>query len=377
MIKAKKNNVILKSNVSIEDYAQTLADLKKKIQEAQTRAIFSVNKELIKLYWEIGQTLDEKQKVSKWGSNIIEGLAKDLQNEFPGIAGFSRTNIFRMKAFYLAYEKVPQAVGLIYDLPIFRVPWGHNAVLLDKVKNIQERLWYAQKAIENGWTRIALETYIESKLYSREGKAITNFERILPNPDSRMAQQSFKDPYKFDFLTLEVEHVEHELEQGLVDNIQKLLIEMGKGFAFVGRQYHLAIGNKDCYIDLLFYHLKLKCYVVVELKAREFDPKDAGQINFYLSAVDDLLRQPEDKPTIGLILCKSKDNLIAEYALRDINKPIGIADYEPELITKLPKDLKNNLPTVAEIEAEFEKKQALASIEKKQLKKKLKTIKSQ
>ncbi len=232
-------------------------------------------------------------------------------------------------------------------------------MLFQKLKSTKEQLWYAQKAIEYGWSRNALETWIKSDLYSREGKAINNFTQRLPSPDSSMAQQAFKDPYVFDFLTLQDKHIEHDIEQGLIENVQKLLLEMGMGFSFVGRQYHLAVGDSDYYIDLLFYHLKLRCFVVVELKARKFDPKDAGQLNFYLSVVDELLKHPDDKPTIGLLLCKTKNNLVAEYALRGINKPIGIAEYETEIIKKLPKEFKSSLPTIEKIEAELEKQEIL------------------
>ncbi|HSW74127.1 MAG TPA: PDDEXK nuclease domain-containing protein, partial [Candidatus Limnocylindria bacterium] len=241
------------------------------------------------------------------------------------------------------------------DLPIFKIPWGHNVVLIEKVKDLKIRLWYAQKTIENGWSRSVLEMWIKSDLYRRDGKAITNFKRTLPMPQSDMAQQSLKDPYIFDFLTLHEQHVEHDIEQGLIENVQKLLLELGKGFALVGRQYHLEVGNKDYYIDLLFYHFKLDCFVVVELKAREFDPRDAGQLNFYLTAVDEQLRGTGDKPTIGLLLCKSKNSIVAEYALRDINKPIGVAEYETAITKKLPKKLESSLPTIKELEAEFAK----------------------
>src|SRR5580765_3755335 len=217
--------------ISMTDYAQTVSAIKSHIQQAQIKAVLSANKELIKLYWSIGKIIAEKQKTSGWGSSTIEKLAHDLQSAFPGLQGFSRTNLFRMRAFYLEYEKVPQPVGQIETLPIYSIPWGHNAVLLEQVKNLDQRLWYAQKAIENGWSRSMLETWIKSDLYNREGKAVTNFKRTLPTPHSDMAQQSLKDPYVFDFLTLHEEHVERDIEQGLIDNVQKLLLEMGKGFA--------------------------------------------------------------------------------------------------------------------------------------------------
>lgn len=352
-----------------KEYIEALKEINKQILQSRSEAISSINFSLNKRNWLIGKIIVEKQTAYKWGSNFLDNLAQDIEKMYPGIEGFSRTNIFRMKAFFEAYQNNPTAVGLLESEAIFKIPWGHNAVLLEKVKVAQERIWYAQKSIENGWSRSMLDTFIKSNLYKREGKAITNFKKTLPAPQSDMAQQSLKDPYIFDFLTLRDDHLEHDLEQGLIDHVQKLLLEMGKGFALVGRQYHLEIKNKDFYIDLLFYHFKLKCFVVVELKSREFDPKDAGQINFYLSAVDDLVRSPEDKPTIGLLLCKTKDNFMAEYALRNLSSPIGVAEYETAMLKKLPKGLKSSLPTIEEIEAEFEKQTEEIKIKKKVKKK--------
>jgi predicted nuclease of restriction endonuclease-like (RecB) superfamily len=345
-----------------QEYVQTLIAIKDHIQQAQVRAVLAANTELIKLYWTIGQAITQKQEQYGWGSSVIEQLARDLQAAFPGLNGFSRSNLFYIRSFYQSYEKVQQAVGQLNDLPICRIPWGHNVVLLNKLQDVEARLWYAKKAIENGWSRSTLELQIKNKAYVREGKAITNFVNTLPAPHSALAQQSFKDPYIFDFLTLHDDFVERDIEQGMINHVQQLLLELGKGFAFISRQYHIEVGGKDFYIDLLFYHLKLRCYIVVELKAREFDPRDAGQLNFYLSAVDDLLRHPDDKPTIGLLLCKSKNNIVAEYALRDIKKPIGVAEYEVEITKKLPKDLKSSLPTVQEIESELHKKEIAAEL---------------
>lgn len=257
-----------------------------------------------------------------------------------------------------------QAATQLENLPIFNIPWFHNVVIMQKIKGIQERLWYAQKAIEYGWSRSALEDWIESDVYNREGKAITNFKQTLANPDSDIAQQSLKDPYIFDFLTLHDKHVERDIEQGLMDHLPKLLLELGKGFSFIGRQYHLEVAEEDYYIDLLFYNFKSHRFVVVELKAGKFNPKDIGQLNFYLSAVDDMLRQPGDNPTIGLLLCKTKNNLTVEYALQDINKPIGVADYKAKIMKNLPRDLKSSLPTVEELEAELEKHTELAKKQK-------------
>jgi len=363
---------IKSSSVSIKDYANVLLSIKKQIQESQVKAALAANKELIKLYWSIGKTIAAKQKESGWGSGVIERLANDLQNEFPGIEGFSRTNIFRMRAFYEAYQKIPQLVGQIEELPIFNIPWGHNAVLVEKIKDLNLKLWYAQKAIENGWSRSMLETWIKSKLHSRQGKAVTNFSRTLPVPHSDIAQQSLKDPYLFDFLTLQEEHIERDVEQGLIDHIQSFLLELGKDFSFVGRQYHIEVEGDDYYFDLLFYHLKLRCYIVIELKSTAFKPEYAGKLNFYLSAVDDLLRHKDDAPTIGLLLCKTKKNFTVEYALRGINKPIGVADYEAKIIRNLPKNLKSSLPTIEEIEAEFEKREILSDRKAKSRKSKKK-----
>lgn len=271
-----------------------------------------------------------------------------------------------MRAFYLAYEKmrpsgskVSQAVTLNDELPIFNIPWGHNVMLINKIDNNEQRLWYAQKTIDHGWSRTMLESWIKSDLYHREGKAISNFQKTLPTPQSDLAHQSLKDPYLFDFLTLHREHLEKELEHGLIDHIQSFLIQLGQGFAFAGRQYHLVVDEKDYYIDLLFYNYKLRCFVVVELKAREFDPRDTGQISFYLAAIDDTLKHPDDNPTIGLLLCKSKKNLTVEYALRSNSSPIGVASYETQIFEHLPKEFKGSLPTVEEIEAELEKQEIL------------------
>jgi len=357
----KTNNVVTPK----KDYVSVLLEIRNQIGQSQMEAITAINVVLNKRNLSVGKIITEKQNKYKWGSNFLENLAKDLQNMYPGNSGFSAANIYRMKAFYQAYKNIRTAVREIDKLPIFTIPWGHNVVLLQKLKNVDERLWYAQKSIEEGWSRISLEKQIKYDLYGRKGKAISNFKKTLIHPDSTMAQEAFKDPYIFDFLKLQEEHVEYELEQGLIDNVQKMLLELGKGFALVGRQYHLYIGDKDYYLDLLFYHLKLRCYVVVELKSCEFIAEHAGKLNFYLSAVDDLVRSPEDKPTIGLLLCKSKNNFTAEYALRDINKPIGVAEYETEIMKKLPKTLKSSLPTIEEIEAELEKNEILAKVTRK------------
>ena len=344
-----------KTDIIPSGYKDLLNDLKERIRSSQLKAAVKVNQELIKLYFEIGKKIVKKQSQDKWGSKIIEKLCKDLQNLFPGIKGFSRSNILYMKAFYLAYEKVQQAVGQFEKLPIFRIPWGHNIALITRIKDGKKRLWYAEMIIQEGWSRSYLADVIKSNYYKRWGKAITNFQERLPEPQSNLAQETLKDPYNFDFIELADGYREKELEQGLIDHIEKFLIELGQGFAFIGRQYHIEVGKKDYYIDLLFYHLKLRCYCVIELKNTAFQPEHAGKMNFYLSAVDDRIKQKKDNPSIGMILCKTKDNFTAEYALRDIHKPIGIAEYETKIIKSLPENLKGSLPTIEEIEAEFSK----------------------
>ena len=331
---------------TVQGYAEFLTELKNRIRQAQVRAGLSVNKELIVLYWQIGQDILDRQKSMGWGAKIIDKLAVDLRSSFPEMKGFSPRNLKYMRAFAEAYPDfafVQQAAA--------QIPWFHNCILLDKVKNQEERLWYAQHTIQNGWSRAVLDLQIESNLYKRQGKAITNFDRTLPGLQSDLAQQVMKDPYSFDFLSLSSEAHERDIEQSLIDHIQRFLLELGVGFAFVGRQYHMEIGDQDFYIDLLFYHLRLRCFVVIELKATEFKPQYTGQLNFYLSAIDDRLRHRDDQPSIGLILCKKQNKLIAEYALRDINKPIGISEFR--LTDSLPERLKSSLPTIEQIEHEL------------------------
>ncbi len=342
--------------IAMTGYNEFLNELKEKIRNTQLKAAIAASRELINLYWELGKNIIEKQEKEGWGSKVLERVAKDLQNEFPGIEGFSRTNIFRMRAFYLAYANCLTAVGQLQDNslePFFNIPWGHNFILLDKLKSFEERLWYAKKVVEHGWSRSMLTIWIENNLYRREGKAITNFKTTLPSAQSDLAQQTLKDPYVFDFLTLHKEHLEKDLEDGLVNHIQKFLIELGQGFAFMGRQYPFTVGGEQFYIDLLFYHVKLRCFVVVELKAKAFKPEDAGQLNFYLSAVDDMIKHPTDNPTIGILLCKDRNKVIAEYAFRGIERPMGVVEYETMLTKAIPDELKSSLPTVKEIEAEL------------------------
>jgi predicted nuclease of restriction endonuclease-like (RecB) superfamily len=294
-----------------------------------------------------GKEILVRQQAEGWGTKVIERLAKDLRSEFPRMQGFSRTNLLYMRAFSEAWPEeaiVQQVAG--------QLPWFHNCTILDKVKDRAARLWYAQAAVENGWSRNMLVLHIEAGLVHRQGKAATNFQRTLPSPQSDLAQQILKDPYNFDFLTLAEDAHEREVEEGLVEHIQKFLVELGIGFAFVGRQYSIEIEGKDYRLDLLFYHLKLRCFVVIDLKGGEFKPEYAGKMNFYLAAVDDTLKHPSDQPSIGLILCKSKTEVVVEYALRGTTTPMGIAEFTH--LVKLPDKFKGALPTVEEIEAELE-----------------------
>lgn len=331
---------------STQTYAALLASIKERIQSAQVRAAVAVNQELVVLYWGIGKEILLRQNTEGWGKNVIPRLAKDLSSQFPSMKGLSPRNLGYMKAFAEAWPEES-----ILQAPLAKLTWFHNLTLLEKVKTREERLWYAEAAVGNGWSRNVLVLQIESGLYNRQGKAITNFQATLPAPQSDLAQQLMKDPYNFDFLTLTAEAQEREIETGLVEHIQKFLVELGIGFAFVGRQYPLDIGGKDYRIDLLFYHLKLRCFVVIDLKGGEFKPEYAGKMNFYLAAVDDTLKHATDQPSIGLILCKSKTEVVVEYALRGTTTPMGIADFTH--LVKLPDQFKGALPTIEEIEAEL------------------------
>ncbi len=318
--------------------------------------MLSVSQELLHLYWLIGRDIVLRQGREGWGRSVIDRLSKDLAAEFPGSEGFSATNLSRMRAFYLAYPEaaaisaqvVPKfdEPNLPASVPI--LPWGHHVVLLFKIKHPEIRRWYAAATIEYGWSRSVLIHQIESRLYERQGQAITNFSATLPSAQSDLAQQALKDPYNFDFLTLRQDAHERDIELALTENIRRFLLELGVGFAFVGNQYHLKVGHNDFYIDLLFYHLKLRCFVIIDLKTDEFKPEYAGKLNFYLSAVDDLLRHPDDASSIGIVLCKSNDRVVAEYALRDMSKPMGVATY---LTGAIPEQFKGSLPDIAELEA--------------------------
>jgi len=326
-----------------KEYEIFFHDIKVQIQQAQVKAVVAVNTELIKLYWSIGKNILVRQEGKKWGSKVIKKLSEDLKRTFPDMKGFSERNLLYMKQFAQNYPNFE-----ITQQPVAQISWSHNAVLLDKCKDNEERLWYAHKAIENGWSRSIMLTQIESSLYQRKGKAVTNFHNTLPSPDSDMINQKLKDPYIFDFLNLTERISERDLESGLVDNIAQFLLELGKGFAFVGRQYHLPIGGKDFYIDLLFYHIELECYVVIELKTKEFKPEYAGQLGFYLTAVDNEVKKDHHNPTIGIIICKGKNDIIAEYSLGHITNPVGISEYK--FSNDLKNKIKKSLPSIEELE---------------------------
>lgn len=327
-------------------YAEWLAELKSRIHTAQQRASLAVNRELVLLYWQLGRDILARQAAQGWGAKVIERLAHDLRTAFPEMKGFSPRNLKYMRAFAEAWPDAEFVQAALAQLP-----WYHQLALLDKLDTLEERRWYAAQAQQNNWSRNVLVMQIETRLRERTGNAVTNFAAQLPAPQSDLARESLKDPYRLDFLGLGKDAEERAIESALVQHITLFLLELGAGFAYVGRQVHIEVGGDDFFIDLLFYHLKLRCYVVVELKTGDFKPAHTGQLGFYLSAVDAQLKAPDDKPTIGLLLCKSQNRVVAEYALRDINKPIGVAEYQ--LVHALPAQLKTNLPSIAQIEQEM------------------------
>lgn len=328
------------------DYVELLESLRKQIRLARLKAGLAVNRELILLYWQIGREILSRQTAEGWGAKVIDRLAQDLRTAFPEMKGFSPRNLKYMRAFAEAHSD-----GEFVQAVLAQITWYHNITLLDKVKDPGERMWYIRQTIDNGWSRNILVMQIESDLYGRQGKAVNNFAQTLPPMQSDLAQQLLKDPYCFDFLTVSEKAQERELEQKLLDRLKDFLLELGKGFALVGSQYHLEVGGEDFYMDLLFYHLRLRCYVIIELKMGKFVPEYAGKMNFYLSAVDDLLRHPSDQPSIGLILCKSRNHIIAEYALRDMSKPMGVSTFRVR--ETLPEDLQENLPTLKQLEEQL------------------------
>ena len=363
------------------NYTSLLDDIKGRIRRAQTRAVLSANREMLILYWDVGRIIQIRQDVEGWGASVIPRLSRDLRNDLPKIKGFSKRNLKRMVRFYREYpalipiatqdmpqsidssrdKKVPQPVALLHPVPalgteaisraVLGLPWSHNFILIEKVKDIPIRFWYMQQTLVQGWSRKVLDLMIMNNAHERQGKAISNFDKLLPASQSGLSRQTFKDPYIFDFLTLDNQFRERELEAGLVAHLERFMLELGVGFSFVGRQYHISVGEDDFFLDLLFYHLKLRCFVVIDLKVGGFKPDYAGKMNFYLNVVDDMLRHEHDNPSIGLILCRDKKKILAEYALRGVNKPIGVSEYA--LTRSLPDALKSSLPTIEDIEGEL------------------------
>ena len=339
------------------EYGQWLGELKTRFRQVQLKAAVAVNSAMLQFYWELGADMVVKQTQFAWGSGFLAQLSADLMREFPDVKGFSVRNLKYIRqwhAFWLPTAIGQQAVAQLAQQPvsqILTIPWGHNLAILAKCKQHDEALYYAQATQTHGWSRSVLVHQIESGLWQREGKAITNFEKTLPATQSDLARQMLKDPYKFDFLSLSKEHTERELETDLIAHITQFLLELGAGFAYIGRQVPLQVGERDFFLDLLFYHARLHCYVVVELKTVDFEPEFAGKLNFYIKAVDEQLRGEGDQPTIGLLLCKSKDRLVAEYALSDIQKPMGLSTYT--LSHTLPEALRDKLPSIETIEREL------------------------
>ncbi len=346
-------------NLIFSKYQDFIIEIKNQILQSQSKAALVVNKELILLYWNIGKMIFENQSLLEGRNNFIEQLSKDIKSEFPLISGFSRSNLFNIRKFYNFYSSisvqqpagldlnhsVQQVVGL-NDLSL--IPWGHHVVILEKTKSIEEAQFYIEETIKNNWSRAVLLIQLKQNLFERQGKSINNFDKTLQKNQAQLASQILKDPYNFDFLTLESKVHELEIEKQLTENITKFLLELGKGFAFIGRQYSIEVGKKSYAIDLLFYHIILRCYVVIELKTVEFEPEFAGKLNFYLSAVDNLLKSENDNPSIGILLCNGKNGIEVEYSLKDINKPIGVSEYT--FTEKLPKIYENSIPTVNEFE---------------------------
>lgn len=367
-------------------YRSWFAELKHKIQASQLKAAVRVNTELILVYWQLGEAIVEKQREAHWGDALIDQLSHDLSSAFPEMKGFSRTNLFYVKKWYLFYcqerqldtqiahqlsqvahlntgdELVPQVVGLI--------PWGHNREIVTKCSNVKEALFYVSETIRHGWSRAVLLHQIESNLFHRQGQALNNFALTLPQPQAELAIETLKNPYNFDFLTLGPQARERDLENALAEQVTKFLLELGQGFAYMGRQYRLNINGDDFYLDILLYHTKLRCHVVVELKVTEFEPEFAGKLNFYLNAVDAQLRQPDDNPSIGILLCKTPNKVVVEYSLRTISAPLGVAEYQ--LLHTVPEDLKGELPTIEALEQELEKE---IQVSEKPLNQKLRKLK--
>ncbi len=336
------------SIVKNKDYKALIQDIKQRIQSAQIKAAVSVNQELLRLYWYLARRIVKQQKQTAWGDGFIKQVSKDLQKAFPEMKGFSLRNLKYIRQWYLFWSE-SSSIG---QQLVAQIPWGHNIVIITKTKNQEEALFYVEKTIQNNWSRAVLTHQIEGGLFQREGKAVTNFKTVLPAPHSDLAKQVIKDPYNFDFLNIREKHDEKELEDALVEQVTNFLLELGIGFSFIARQYKVVVDSEEFYTDLLFYHTRLHCYLVIELKAVKFQPEFAGKLNFYVSAIDGILKTGMDNPTIGILICKSKNKTVVEYALRGIHKPIGVSEYA--ITQKLPDEFRSSLPGIEEIEAELE-----------------------
>lgn len=339
-----------------KEYIEWIEDIKKRIKNSQIKASVKVNDVVLELYWNIGKDIVEKQATSKWGDGFLSTMSKDLKKTFPNMSGFSVQNLKSIRYWYKFYHSNENGLQAASQMELMEkmvksVPWGHNQRIMYKCKSINEAMFYIQKTLDNGWSRTVLEHQIDSRLYERQGKAVNNFQLKLPEPQSDLAEQTLKDPYNFDFLTLREKYDEKELEDALVDQITQFLLELGTGFSYLGRQVHIKVGETDFYMDLLFYHVRLHCYVVVELKTEKFKPEFAGKLNFYVTAVNRDMKTEQDNQTIGILICKDKDDVVAEYALDDMSQPIGIAQYE--LTKVLREEFKSSLPTIEEIENEL------------------------
>ena len=340
--------------INTTDYKDWLQSLKGRIQQSQIKAAIQVNSELLSLYWQMGKDIVEKQAQAKWGDGFLQTLSADLSKMFPTMKGFSYRNLKSMRQWYLFYNQqntIGKQLVSQLEVSLFSVPWGHHLMIMQRCKDIQEAIFYVYKTIENHWSRSVLEHQMGLNLYERQGKAITNFQQQLPIATSDLAQELTKDPYVFDFLSITESYTEKELQQYLEDQMTKFLLELGKGFCFYGKQVHINVGGDDFYIDLLFYNVQLHCYVVVELKTIKFKPEHIGQLKFYVTAINRQLRTEADNPTIGLLICKDKNDVVAEYTLDDIHNPIGISSYK--LFDQLSKDYKSSLPSIEEIEKQL------------------------
>ncbi len=365
--------------IKSDEYRQWIVSIKKRIQASQIKAAIAVNRELLELYWFMGQQIIERQESAKWGDGFLVQMSDDLLKEFPEMKGFSHRNLKSIRQWFRFWNSAleigkqpaaqlpPKGKQLVSQtetkqpLPnspitpiapqlVSQIPWGHNILIIQKLSDPKDALFYVQGTIENNWSRAVLTHHIESNLHLREGRAINNFAATLPEPESDLAKQLLRDPYNFDFLTLTQRHNERELEDGLIEHITKFLLELGAGFAYVGRQYKIEVDGDQYSIDLLFYHLRLHCYVVIDLKVVKFKPEFAGKLNFYVSAVDSQIRNEGDAATIGILICKSKSDIKVEYSLRDLNKPIGVSEYQ--ITQNLPEQLRSSLPSIEQIEAE-------------------------